>query len=431
MFSDSFKVITQGGSRRGANMGVLWYDHPEIFDFIRYKAEHPGSWHMFNVSVGIDAVFVKALKENGVIHQRFGYDSVPARRIWEAICEYAPTGEPGIIKFHTCNEWNNLHYIQQYRASNPCSEVPLPPNGVCCLGSINLFKHVDKEGTGWDFDLLGKSVRGAVRFLDNVLSMNYYPYPEMANVSSNERRIGLGTIGFADALLRMGCRYGSEKSLSYLGQAYEYIRDIAYDESVVLAREKGKFPLYGPSYCNSKFIQTLPKYLQNDIRKYGTRNSHLLATAPTGSISVLAQCASNGIEPIFSFDMVRKDGTGTFRVVHPIIEEISPVVGEDDYIVDAHEVTPDQHLAVLRTCQKYVDQGVSKTINIPQNFDQDDLEDTIESALNDPIIKSITLYADQSIKDQPLSRVDKPPTTHITILDEFGTTSPDKEKTWV
>jgi ribonucleoside-diphosphate reductase alpha chain len=255
-----------------------------------------------------------------------------------------------------------------------CGEEGLPPFGVCNLGSINLSSlvvssNINKPGK-FNFSLLKKVVRTAVRFQDNVVDMDPYIFPGMRKIQlEGERRLGLGTMGLGDALIKLHRRYGSKESLKFIDKIYQIIRNEAYRAAIDNAREKGSFPKFNQKlYLKGKFIQELPQSLQEEIKKYGIRNSLLLMQAPTGSTSLMAGTTS-GIEPVFEFEFVRRDRLGKHVIRHPLYEQWlkkSSKLERPDYFVSANELTPEDHVRVQATIQKYVDASISKTVNAPK-----------------------------------------------------------------
>ncbi len=399
-------IIQQGGTRRGALMLMLWDWHPDIEQFITVKQDL-SRINGANLSVNISDSFMAAVESDGDWPLVFPdvsdpeYDTkwdgdievwkklgkkiivrkvVKARKIWDLIAEAAwRSAEPGVVFMERCNKYYNNWYWNRVNCVNPCGEEPLPPWGVCNLGSINLSalvkgNNVDKPGK-FDFAILKKIVRVAVRFQDNVVDMDPYIFDGIRKTQlEGERRIGLGTMGLGDALIKLHLRYGSEKALKFIEKVYKIVRDEAYAEAVDLSKEKGSFPKFNAEkYPKGKFIQQLPTSLQNAIKKHGVRNSLLLMQAPTGSTSLMANTTS-GIEPVYEFEFIRRDRLGKHKILHYLYEEWYKRHGKEleegkiqrpDWFVSANDLSPEDHVQVQGIIQKYVDASISKTVNAP------------------------------------------------------------------
>jgi len=405
LFSVTTKeIIQQGGTRRGALMLMLWDWHPDIEEFITVK-ENLQKINGANLSIAISNQFMEAVKKDGDWPLVFPdlddpeYDEkwdgdlekwkelgkkvivkkvVKARKIWDLIAKAAwQSAEPGVVFMGRYNEWNNNYYWTRINCVNPCGEEGLPPWGVCNLGSINLStlvksKNINEKGK-FDYRLLKKLARIAVRFQDNLIEMDPYFFEGIREMQLNgERRVGIGTMGLGDALIKMHLRYGSPSSLKVIEKIYRLIRDEVYRESAKIAAEKGSFPKFDKKkYLNGKFVRTLPKKIREEIGKHGIRNSLLLMQAPTGSTSLMSGTTS-GIEPVFEFEFVRRDRLGTHIIRHPLWEEwIKKNKGKNKkkpaWFVSASELTPEEHVAVQAAIQKYVDASISKTVNAPKN----------------------------------------------------------------
>lgn len=372
------ETITADRARHGAMMGVLRCDHPDIEAFLRAKAES-GILSRFNLSVLVTDDFVRAVDKGedwSLTFEGQVVRAVKARELWETLLRSAyETGEPGVLFIDRINQQNNLGYAETIHACNPCGEVPLPPYGACDLGSINLVRFVHCPFTpevSFDFEGVKEVAGTAVRFLDDVLDASHYPLTAQAEQARRGRRVGLGLTGLADALIMQGIAYDSAAGRAFTARVLEIMRDAAYEASIALAEEKGSFPaLDTEAFLARPFIQRLPEHLRDGIRAKGIRNSHLLAIAPTGSISLLAGNVSAGIEPAFAATMrrrVRRLG-GDYDVTE--IEDYAQHLwqaadGTGEHppaFVTADELTSDAHLAMQGAAQEFVDNAISKTIN--------------------------------------------------------------------
>lgn len=358
------KTVSSAGHRRGAQMGVLRVDHPDIEEFIHAK-QNATELTAFNVSIGITDEFMNCLMSGGMFTLKFddkAYKQVDAKALWEMIMRSTwDWAEPGVLFIDRINEMNNLHYCETLAATNPCGEQPLPPYGACLLGSYNLTKYITKENT-FDYDTFKADIPIVVRAMDNIHDSTVFPLEQQAEESRSKRRMGLGVTGVANAIERMGMAYGSEEFLVVFENILKVLRDESYRASVELAKEKGAFPLFTTDYLDAGFIKTLPEDIREGIKEHGIRNSHLLSIAPTGTISLTADNISGGIEPVFSWSYDRTIQTEA----GPIIEEVK------DYNYHYHglkgkkadQCTAQEHLNVLALSTKYVDSAVSKTINV-------------------------------------------------------------------
>lgn len=397
-------IIQQGGSRRGALMLMLWDWHPDIEEFITVKTDLTRIVGA-NLSVCVSDRFMKAVEENqdwqlifpdlddpdydevwdGDIERwvEMGkkvkvYKVVPARRLWDMICEAAwKSAEPGCVFMERYNKMHNNWYFNKINCVNPCGEEGLPPYGVCNLGSLNLAQFVDENGR-MDYELLAEHVKVAVRFLDNVIDGDIYILPGSVKTQlEGERRIGLGTMGLGDALIKMKVRYGSDESLAIIEKIYKTIRDVAFETSSDLAAEKGPFPKFdAEKYLQGGFAKTLPEYIREKIRKQGIRNSVLLMQAPTGSTSLMCGVTS-GIEPVYEFTFIRRDRIGVHKIYHPLYKawkDAHPDEPVPDYFVSANDLTPEDHVRVQAMIQKYVDASISKTVNAPKTHTVEDVK---------------------------------------------------------
>lgn len=399
-------TIQSTGARRGAMMATLRCDHPDIEAFIDAKRT-PGRLGHFNLSVQITQDFLEALARDAAWPLVFPAAAlpnpgetlprlwsgaaapvpccvlrrVPARALWNRLLHAAfETAEPGVLFIDRINEQNNLRYCERITATNPCGEVPLPPYGACDLGSINLTRLVlapFAPEARLDPDRLAAIAGTAVRLLDNVIDASRFPLPAQAATVRRVRRIGLGITGVADAFLMLGLRYGSDASLDLAAAIMRTIRDAAYRASIALAAEKGAFPTFSREpYLDAPFILVLPADIRDGIARSGIRNSHLLAIAPTGTISLLAGNVSSGIEPIFAAELARlvrqADGaTRLFTLTDVAValwrQQQQRADGVPPAFVGAAELSPAAHLAMQGALQIYVDNAISKTINLPED----------------------------------------------------------------
>ncbi|TAN58760.1 MAG: adenosylcobalamin-dependent ribonucleoside-diphosphate reductase [Rhodospirillales bacterium] len=415
------RTIMSAGSRRGAMMATMRCDHPDIEAFIEAKRE-PGRLRMFNLSVLVTDAFMQAVKEDGAWNLQFGgtvYKSLPARELWDRIMHatYA-YAEPGVIFIDRINRLNNLHYCETIHATNPCGEQPLPPYGVCLLGSINLARLVERPFTEEaliDLEKLDGLVRLAVRMMDNVIEVSNYPLPQHAHEARMKRRIGLGVTGLADALILCRARYGAKRSIELTSRWMAAIRRAAYLASAELAVEKGSFPLYErDAYLRGETVRALDQDVQDAIAKHGIRNALLTSIAPTGTISLFADNVSSGLEPVFSFTYTRnvlmQDGTRREEEVSDYAYRLyKRVAGENmplpDYFVDAEALSPSDHVAMQACIQTYIDSSISKTINLPEDISFDSFKDVYMQAY-DLGCKGCTTYRPNDITGAVLVKKD-------------------------
>ena len=364
------RAVASSGHRRGAQMGVLRVDHPDIEEFIHAK-NNSTSLTGFNMSILVTDEFMAAVDSDSDFDLRFNgvvYRTVRATALWEMIMrstyDYA---EPGVIFIDKIHADNNLSYCETITGTNPCGEIPLPPFGACLLGSFNLVKYVTDEGT-FDWDQFATDIPVAVRALDNVIDRaSVWPLTEQEDEMKSKRRIGMGITGLANAVEFMGHPYGSAEFVRATEMIMEALRDGAYRASIQLAEEKGPFPLFQvDSFRGSEFVGRLPTDIQEGIQAHGIRNSHLIAIAPTGTISLTADNVSSGLEPVFAhrFDrVVHLNGGQRTESVEDYGVRVFGVEGRT-----AGELSPMEHLDVLAACQPFVDQAISKTINVPTDI---------------------------------------------------------------
>lgn len=407
VFDRSCETVESAGSRRGAQMGVLRCDHPDILDFI--TAKDAGDLKNFNISIAVTDAFVQSAIDGGevqLVHVAepdpavypnasrradgmWVYNTVSAKDLWEKVMwSTYDHAEPGILFLDTANRENNLAYCETLEACNPCAEEWLPPYGCCCLGSINLTMFVRDpftEGASFDFVAFGTTVKTAVRMLDNVLDVTYWPLEQQRIEADNKRRIGLGFLGLGDALIMMGLRYDSPEGRAMAVQISEAMRDDSYMASVELAKERGAFPLFDADrYLQSGFASRLPAHIRDAIRSHGIRNSHLNAIAPTGTITLaFADNASNGIEPAFSWSYMRKkrmtDGSHKEYEVADHAYRLYRHMGHDvsqlpPSFVSAMEMAAVDHMRMLEVVQPFIDTSISKTVNVPADYPYDDFK---------------------------------------------------------
>ncbi len=371
-------VIQQGGSRRGALMIMLDDNHPDIEEFITVKRT-AGKIEHANLSVCISDKFMQAVNDDAdwdLIWQGEVKKTIRARSLWDLICTSAwESAEPGMVFMDRYNKLSNTWYYEDIRCVNPCGEQGLPPWGVCNLGALNLAAFVENGKMDWE--RLSEKSKVAMRFLDNVVDANEYFIEENREAQLSTRRTGLGTMGLADALIKMHIPYGSEESVPVIERIYATIRDAAYEASADIATEKDPFPKFDRNkYMQGQFIKRLPKAIQEKISKQGIRNAVLLTQAPTGTTSLLSG-VSSGIEPVYDFALVRRDRTGEHILYHPLLQtwrDEHPNEPTPKYFVAANDLTPEEHVRVQATIQYYTDSSISKTVNAPNSHTVEDVQ---------------------------------------------------------
>lgn len=397
VFDKSAATIASSGHRRGAQMGILNVDHPDIEAFIDAKLQK-GAFEYFNLSVGISDEFMAAVKANQEWCLRFDgkvIKTVSARYLWDKIMRNAfNSAEPGVVFLDRMNKTNNLHYCEEIEATNPCSEQPLPPYGLCTLGSFNLVAYIYHTVDGWRFDhkQYVKDIYDIVEAYDNIFDNAIYAIPQHKEDAIAKRRIGLGLTGIANAceLLVGRASYGDPAFNDILDGLAFRLMYFAYKASIELAKKRGPFPLFDPvQYPHSKFVLNLPTDIQDDIVKYGIRNSHLISYAPCGTISQIAGNISSGVEPVFYHDISRKVRMAEGEEVISIKDFAYRQYGFKGRTLA--ECTVDQHLAVGEICQKYCDSAVSKTVNTPADITYDQYKDIFVRAY-DLGMKGCTVY---------------------------------------
>jgi ribonucleoside-diphosphate reductase alpha chain len=445
VFDHSCATVESAGARRGAQMGVLRIDHPDVLEFITAKRK-PGRWSNFNVSVAVTHAFMEALDagadwslvhrarpgaallEKGA-HQRedgqWVYRTLPAAELWDTVMRSAyDFAEPGILFPDTINRDNNLRYCEDIAATNPCGEQPLPPYGCCDLGPVILTRFVRQPfGFGgtpeFDFGAFAAAVTVQVRALDNVLDLTFWPLPQQRAEAMAKRRIGVGFTGMGDALSMLCLRYDEQAGRDMAVRIARCMRDAAYTASVALAREKGAFPAFdAQKYLEpGTFASRLDETLKQEIREHGIRNSHLLSIAPTGTVSLaFADNASNGIEPAFSWTYRRRKREGDGSVTEYDVEDhawrLYRNLGGDTanlppYFVSAMDMPAAGHVAMMQAVQPFVDTAISKTVNVSEDYPYEDFKNLYHEAWKAGL-KGLATYRPNSIVGAVLQQTDAP-----------------------
>lgn len=449
VFNAATEAIKQGGTRRGANMGILRVDHPDILDFIECKSDN-NKLNNFNISVAITNKFMEALKageDYELIHPRTkeAVGKMSAKKVFSLIVDGAwRNGEPGIVFIDKMNYDNPTPHIGEIESTNPCGEVPLLSYEACNLGSINLGMMVNDENTGVNWDRLAKTTKMAIHFLDNVIAINNYPLPQISEMVNNNRKIGLGVMGWADMLMKLGIGYNSEEGTNLAGQVMEFIDYHSKIASIELSKERGRFNNFKGSIYDGKNL-LYNKYkgksagmitdemwqdLDSQIEQFGIRNATTTCIAPTGTISMIANC-SGGVEPLFSLVFMRyiMDGTqmieanetfanyakengfysqelmeqifkdGTIKHIENVPELVKKI------FVTAHDVSPYWHVKMQAAFQLHTDNAVSKTVNFEEHATRQDIADAYLLAY-DENLKGITVYRNNSRQFQPMNLSD-------------------------
>jgi ribonucleoside-diphosphate reductase alpha chain len=380
IFNAICQTIASAGHRRGAQMGVMRVDHPDIEEFIHAK-QNSDSLTGFNVSIGVTDEFMLAVENDSDFDLRFGgqtYRTVRARALWDKIMRSTwDWAEPGVLFIDRINEMNNLRYCEEIVATNPCGEQPLPGFGACLLGSFNMTKYVVRNHDIYEFDYLGfaKDIAPVVAAMDRVIDVARYPLYEQEKEAKSKRRMGLGVTGMANAVEAVtGHKYGSVGYIREQTKLLSILRNETYRASAFLAKERGAFPEFdAEEYLQGEFVQTLPEDVRDLIREHGIRNSHLTSIAPTGTISLTADNVSSGIEPVFAYS-VDRTVQGFDGPVNYTIEDYGykffGVQGKT-----SQDVTAQEHIDVLCNAQELVDSAVSKTCNVSPDMPWDDFKD--------------------------------------------------------
>ena len=413
LYNQAMGVVEQGGVRRGGNMGVLRADHPDIFDFIRCKAQE-GVLSNFNISVAVTDEFMRCLEEKRnfdlVDPNTRKRTPVNPEKLWAALISAAhANGEPGVIFIDTVNRHNPTPAVPM-EATNPCGEQPLLPYESCNLGSLNLSKFVRQRGI--DYPGLERAVRRAVHFLDNVIDINNYPLARLKHTAEANRKIGLGVMGFADMLISLNVPYDSDTALQLASKIMAFVKTAAVEASEALAADRGPFPNFPSSV-----------YAGGPER----RNATITTIAPTGSISLIAGCSS-GVEPLFAVSHLNSGETGEFRVINPLFENIARTEGfhSEELMLKidrnggsvkglagvpeaarklfstAADIPPSRHVRMQAEFQKHTDNAVSKTVNLPNSAATEEISDLYKLAWKEGC-KGITVYRDGSRNSQPLT----------------------------
>jgi ribonucleoside-diphosphate reductase alpha chain len=439
VFDASCKTVESAGARRGAQMGVLRIDHPDIERFI--AAKDAGELSSFNLSVGVTDSFMSAVAADArfeLVHRAepgddaiaagaarredgwWRYRQLRARDLWDKVMQSTyDHAEPGVLFIDRMNAENNLWYAERLDATNPCGEQPLPAYGCCDLGSLNLTCFVERAfgpGASFDFERMRAVAAVAVRMLDLVLDATDWPLEQQAAEAQAKRRIGLGFLGLGSALVMLGLRYDSDAGRAMAARIARELRDAAYAASVELAREKGPFPQFDAErYLQGRFTARLPEQLRAGVREHGIRNSHLLSIAPTGTIALaFADNASNGIEPAYAWTYQRKkrmpDGTlrvyevadHAWRLYRQLGHDVSDPARLPPQFVTALQMPASDHLRMMEAVQPFIDTAISKTVNVPADYPYADFQDLYTEAWRAGL-KGLATYRPNTVLGSVLS----------------------------
>ena len=458
MINEVGEHVRAGKNRRTALMGILNIDHPDLLDFLHVKLDK-GQLNNFNISVAITDKFLDAvdadddwtftfgnktyygyqirritedvdevfrvigLSEEDALERAnnfckvnwrdtfevLGVDNIKAKELWDIIWENSvKSGDPGIYNISLANSYTNVSYFEKLDSTNPCGEISLPSYGNCCLGNINLSNMYDPSRSDVDWKRLARTVRTGIRFLDNVLTINYFPTDECTEVAQRSRRIGLGVTGLHYLLIKLGLRYGSEKCLEFLERLFSTFRDEAYKQSVYLARDKVPFPEFdSKKYLSEEFARTLPARIRMLIKQHGIRNAVMLTIPPCGTISMLMG-VSTGIEPIFAPMYLRRWRHANIWKEQVVVDPLLKTYFDEgrleeakEILVGAYDVKPEEHLKVQATIQRFVDNCLSKTINLPEGSTAEDFNKVALDYAQ--YLKGLTIYRAGSKGNEPLT----------------------------
>tara|TARA_Y100000310_G_scaffold343594_1_gene451992 strand:- start:34 stop:1938 length:1905 start_codon:yes stop_codon:yes gene_type:complete len=457
MINEVGEHVRAGKNRRTALMGILNVTHPDLLEFLSVKLDQ-GELNNFNISVAITDRFLEAVElgedwyfsfnnkeyhsydlirnyNNGqaliqVIAQDeedaiaraenfhkeswddtfevIGQKDMKARELWDMIWKNSvESGDPGIYNIDLANTYTNVSYFERLDSTNPCGEISLPSYGNCCLGNINLSNLLLDDQTDVDWKRLARTVRTGIRFLDNVLTINKFPTDTCKRVAEKSRRVGLGVTGLHYMLIKLGLTYGDEKCLEFLERLFATIRDEAYKMSIYLARDKNPFPEFDyKKYLDEDFAKTLPARIRMLIKRHGIRNAVMLTIPPCGTISML-HGVSSGIEPIFAAMYNRRYRHNNIwkekLVVDPLFKEWYELGLPLEPFVGAYDISPDDHIRVQATIQKYIDSCISKTINLPAHSTPEEFS---QAALDyAPYLKGLTVYRAGAKEGEPLEAI--------------------------
>ena len=458
MINEVGEHVRAGKNRRTALMGILNIDHPDLLDFLHVKLDK-GQLNNFNISVAITDKFLDAvdadddwtftfgnktyygyqirritedvdevfrvigLSEEDALERAnnfckvnwrdtfevLGVDNIKAKELWDIIWENSvKSGDPGIYNISLANSYTNVSYFEKLDSTNPCGEISLPSYGNCCLGNINLSNMYDPSRSDVDWKRLARTVRTGIRFLDNVLTINYFPTDECTEVAQRSRRIGLGVTGLHYLLIKLGLRYGSEKCLEFLERLFSTFRDEAYKQSVYLARDKVPFPEFdSKKYLSEEFARTLPARIRMLIKQHGIHNAVMLTIPPCGTISMLMG-VSTGIDPIFAPMYLRRWRHANIWKEQVVVDPLLKTYFDEgrleeakEIFVGAYDVKPEEHLKVQATIQRFVDNCLSKTINLPEGSTAEDFNKVALDYAQ--YLKGLTIYRAGSKGNEPLT----------------------------